>query len=67
MQNGQGSLVAGEAPEATLPIEGLAGLFSGYCDTAVHTAQGMLHADGSATERLDAIFVGPAPWLPDMF
>lgn len=65
--DGVGRLRPGGTPEAQVRIQGLAGLYSGFHTTRALAARGLLEASPGAADRLDTLFAGAAPWLPDMF
>jgi predicted acetyltransferase len=64
---GTATLESGGSGAIDLHIRGLAALYSGYLDSQALRLLGLLDGPADACAKLDAIFRGPAPWMPDMF
>ncbi|MCG5240804.1 enhanced intracellular survival protein Eis [Azospirillum doebereinerae] len=56
-----------ETPVATLGIAAFSSLFSGHASARALRQTGMLHGEDAAAERLDRLFGGARPWMPDRF
>lgn len=53
--------------ETTVSIQGLASIFSGLLSATDAVRVGELESNPGASERIEAIFAGPTPWLADFF
>ncbi|NJM05350.1 hypothetical protein HC891_02635 [Candidatus Gracilibacteria bacterium] len=65
--DGAASVERGGSGAISLHIRGLAALYSGHLDSHALRLLGLLEGPSADCARLDTIFRGPAPWMPDMF
>ena len=70
VNNGRAKVKRGGTGAIRLDIRGLAALYSSHVTPANLLVTGQMDASAKAGDQVDALqamFAGPAPWLPDMF
>lgn len=67
VEEGRGRLEPGGSGSVRIDIDGLAALYSGFQSCNQLAALGVLDGGGDQWPVLDAMFRGPAPWMPDFF
>ncbi|CAO3420470.1 GNAT family N-acetyltransferase [Azospirillum doebereinerae] len=56
-----------DAPMATLGIAAFSSLFSGHASARTLWQTGMLRGEETTADRIDRLFGGARPWMPDRF
>lgn len=67
VSDGRGRVSAGGRGDLRVDVRGLASLFTGYVSAFGLRTCGYLSGEEKYLPVADAIFAGPAPWMPDMF
>jgi predicted acetyltransferase len=67
VEDGRGRVVPGGRGSFRTTIRGMAPLYSGFLRAGVLAAIGWVEAPESELRAAEALFDGPAPWLPDMY